>query len=639
MILANRFLFPDDKEAILWDMDGVLLDTLSFDYELCNRLLQMHLHENASVSRSVIREYFPYDLPEFWRRLVAVAEADLVEPDRTAAIERLVGAHEKERRAAVCPLNPGVESILSEARKQGLKQAVVSNNPTEEVCEMLRRSKILELFDDVIGNDLEDIAKKPAPDTYLLATRRLNVEPARCVVVEDSLLGAEAGHRAGCFVAGTATGASEFKSLNASPFVDTAYTSFAKNSVKLGLGNVTVKQIVTPNEFVSHMAEHIAWRMGCSVELNWNNSDWFELGRQLGTAVDGFGRLQNSAAVLGMIDDGSAEVSIVAADRGELVLGATAGVDLDWFLGLRCEQLTEGTPLVEMLKGVADACSTRIEVTVCSLEDPHHTWEGVFRAVGIALSRLYVPPVEEEPFLDETPVSPRTSDAGWTVFGGSMCRAEVIRETAETKVRVAVDVSRVTSLKCRFEVSDSIRVEGCRDLLERLSKAAGLGLEIEFSAKFISSSHVVMEDIGMVLGRALKEILIARMERIGVNGAGSSVRSVADLDGDAIRVGLSVEGRKFLQWVPFAVSHMRLRREFLVGHTVGEDVFSEDLDDFLDGFVGGLTASVVVHLKEILPPSEGWPLVFSCLGKAIAEALSPNPMRKGVPPGVKATLA
>ena len=39
MILAERMLIPEDVDAILWDMDGVMLDTLTFDYELCNRLL------------------------------------------------------------------------------------------------------------------------------------------------------------------------------------------------------------------------------------------------------------------------------------------------------------------------------------------------------------------------------------------------------------------------------------------------------------------------------------------------------------------------------------------------------------------------------------------------------------------------
>ena len=640
MILAESLIVPDNKEALLWDMDGVLLDSLSFDFELCNRLLATHLDEHAAVSRSTIRENFAYDLPEFWRRLTAGAVDSLDEQARNEAIERLVEAHEHQRRTVVCPVNEGIERILNAARQSGLKLAVVSNNPTAEVCEMLRKSAIIDFFDEVIGNDLENIQKKPSPDTYLLAAQRLKVQPADCVVIEDSILGAEAGRRAGCFTVAVATGADEFSTLEGSSFVDCAYLAFTENYSRFRVGDVTNKQISTANEFVSHMIEHIAWRMGCSVEVNWNNSDWLSLGRQLGATVAQFDRLQDSAAVLGMIDDGSAEVSIRAADRGELDLRSTSQVDLDWFLGLRCEQLETGRPLVEVMRGLAEGCSSRIEVNVCSLEDPHHTWEGVFRSLGIVLRRLYLPetPLPTD-FHSESPLVVKPSDTGWTISGESVSRAEVIRETAETKVRVHVDSSGFSPVRSRFEVSDSIHVEGFTSLLDELSRAAGLGLEVDFLAKYISSSHVVMEDTGLVLGRALKEILVARMEELGVNGAGSSVQAIEDLESKAIRVGLSVEGRKFLYWVPFSVNHAALRRDFIIGHTVGEQLFSEDLDDFLDGFAGGLAASVVVHVKDCLPAEIGWPLLFRALGEAIREALEPNPNRKGVPPGVKASLA
>jgi len=638
MILAERMLIPDAVNAILWDMDGVLLDTLTFDYELCNRLLQKHLSPDASVPRSAIREYFPYDLPEFWKRLVASAtEGD--QTDHTELLARLVEDHEQERREAVCPINDGIDEVLQAAHVQGLKLAVVSNNPTVEVEKMLERSGIRARFDKVIGNDLENIQKKPAPDAYLLAARQLNVEPARCVVVEDSLLGAEAGHKAGCFVIGVATGADDLSTLAGSPFIDLPYTSFRENSAVFTVGNVTKKHIATPNEFVSHMVEHIAWRMGCSVSLDWNNTDWFALGRKLGETVTKFDQLKPTSAVLGMIDDGSAEVALTAAKAGELVLTSTMGIDLDWFLKLRCEQLAEGTPLVEMLEGLAAGASLKIEVVVASLEDPHHTWEGIYRSVGVALSRMYLPSVETMSFQDDRELQSRSSDSGWTVFGGSLSRAEVVRETAETKVRVAIDCSSNSGLKCQFEVADSIYVEGFRALLDEFCQASGISMEVEFLAKFISSSHVVMEDIGMVLGRALKEVLMTRMEEVGVNGAGCSVKDIDDLKRDIVRVGISVEGRKFLQWVPFTMPLERVKRELIIGQTVGDGLFSEDLDDFLDGLAGGLAASILVHIQDCGDPEEFWFQLYRGLGLAVADALSPNPPRKGVPPGVKATLA
>ena len=65
-----------------------------------------------------------------------------------------------------------------------------------------------------------------------------------------------------------------------------------------------------------------------------------------------------------------------------------------------------------------------------------------------------------------------------------------------------------------------------------------------------------------------------------------------------VHVGVSVEGRKFWRFVPFGFDFPTLRREFLVGHTVAGGLFSEDLDDFIDGLAGGLAASILVHLKE-----------------------------------------
>ena len=68
-------------------------------------------------------------------------------------------------------------------------------------------------------------------------------------------------------------------------------------------------------------------------------------------------------------------------------------------------------------------------------------------------------------------------------------------------------------------------------------------------------------------------------------------------------------------------------------------LFAEDLDDFLAGLAGSLGCSIMVHLKELPDPAERWPLLFRALGCALCEAFAPNPYRRGVCPGVKATLA
>ncbi|CAK0773744.1 phosphoglycolate phosphatase [Gammaproteobacteria bacterium] len=639
MILANRLTLPDNTSALLWDMDGVLIDSLTFDYEICNQMLRSHFGADVGVARTMIRELFPFDPYEFWRRILEKTGID--SEKRDASLPGLVENYEAARQVAKFSLNPGIEELLDAARQQELKLAVVSNNHTEHVKEILYRNDLARFFDEVVGNDIEHIAKKPSPDAYLLATRILGVNPAQCVVIEDSLLGAQAGRAAGCYTVGVATGAETFERLDTSNLVDRAYTSFEERAVQFVSGAVTEKRIATPNEFVSHMIEHLAWRLGCSVTVYWNNSDWVSLGQAVGNALVKFPRRANAAAVIGMIDDGSAEIRITVAENSEVLLKGTAQVDLDWFLASRCEQLSSGRPLVELLKGIATAFPLDIEITVCNFEDPHHTWEGIFRSVGIALNRLLLTnsPAVETTIVAKVAPEVSSGENHWTLLRDSLMVVELLRKTAESEVRVLLDFSCSGPPRCHFEVADSIQVDGLTDLLGELTHHAHCQLELEFKATRINSSHVVMEDTGMVIGRALKTILVRRMWSSGINGAGSSVATLDDLNQSSVGVGLSIEGRKFWTFVPFYANHEEFRRQFLIGHTVGRGLFSEDLDDFIDGFAGGISGSIVVHVRHPITPQEGWPLIFRGLGKAIADALAPNPARKGVPPGVKATLA
>jgi hypothetical protein len=68
-------------------------------------------------------------------------------------------------------------------------------------------------------------------------------------------------------------------------------------------------------------------------------------------------------------------------------------------------------------------------------------------------------------------------------------------------------------------------------------------------------------------------------------------------------------------------------------------MFSEDLDDFVDGLAGGLQSSIIVHIDRDVSPIWGWPMLFRGLGEAMAGLLAVNPHRLALAPGVKATLA
>lgn len=646
MLLADGLDVPDGTRALLLDMDGVLIDTLAMDYELVDDLLRPHA--DVSVPREIIRRYFPHSLPDFWRLIGEAVGLELTDQ----ALADIVARHEKERRQAVPVVHRGVPELLRDARSRGLRVAVVSNNPQVDVEQMLTAAGLFADVDLVVGNDEPGMQKKPAPDPYRAAAARLDCPPERCVAVEDSPLGLQSASAAGCHTIGVATGAASFVELADSGYANFCYTHLGQRVVRLGRDGITNKVLDTPNDFVSHMVEHIAWRLGCSIELRWTSDDWVALGRALGEQIGRMPRLVESAAALGMIDDGSAEVRLRTASPGGASFTSSGQVDLEWFLSVRCEQLSHGTPLVDMLDALGRAAGLDVAVTVGSFEDPHHTWEGVYRAVGIALDRMHNPSVPEPATTAPSggvagstaaaaPAATREVERGWHVHSVSTTAARLRRETAESVV--TVDVSMVgdsgePGAEVSIEVADSVSVTGLAGLLDEYARAAGLRLTVGFSASRLSSSHVVTEDVGLGLGRALRGMAIERMSELGIYGAGSNVRAVDDVN-RPVRVGLSMEGRKFWKYVPFGGDYAAFRRTFLIGHTLRGDLFSEDLDDFIDGFAGGLQASVMVHVADGVGAEQGWPLVFSSLGEATREFLSVNPYRRALAPGVKATLA
>ncbi|MGH7881333.1 MAG: HAD family hydrolase [Candidatus Dormibacteraceae bacterium] len=230
VLLADRLRLPSPTSALLWDMDGVLLDTLILDYQGVNQLLHQYIpnSDQLEIPTSVIRANFAYDLPESWSRMLATVG---VEPTQSQ-LQLLVEANQRERQTALPPVHEGVFETLQAAHSAGIPSAVVSNSPIATIEHLLSATELLPHFELLVGLDNPPINKKPAPDCYLEAAKRLRVDPAKCVALEDSLLGIEAAHRAGCFTIGIATGANSWEQLSASPFIDRCYTSLAEMQVK-----------------------------------------------------------------------------------------------------------------------------------------------------------------------------------------------------------------------------------------------------------------------------------------------------------------------------------------------------------------------------------------------------------------------
>ena len=127
--------------------------------------------------------------------------ADLF-PQKSVAEAEAFSAHKEQcfRDLAASQLSklttPGLEQLIDWIERTGVRTAAVTNAPRPNAELMLRSIGRLEWFETLVIGD-ECTAAKPDPEPYLAAMRRLGLEPAQCVALEDSPSGAAAAVAAG----------------------------------------------------------------------------------------------------------------------------------------------------------------------------------------------------------------------------------------------------------------------------------------------------------------------------------------------------------------------------------------------------------------------------------------------------------
>ena len=197
-------------KAVIFDMDGVLVDSYRAHYESWRRLyreLGIDYTEMAfaadfgRVSRDILRRRLATDLTD-----KRVRELD----DRKESFYRdIIREH--------FPAMDGADELIAALAADGIRLAVGSSGPPENVEVVLARLASGKLVDvRVTGADVT--RGKPDPQVFQLAAERLGVPPESCVVVEDAVHGVEAAHRAG-MAAVALTGTATRSRLAAADFV------------------------------------------------------------------------------------------------------------------------------------------------------------------------------------------------------------------------------------------------------------------------------------------------------------------------------------------------------------------------------------------------------------------------------------
>jgi HAD superfamily hydrolase (TIGR01509 family) len=178
-------------------MDGVLVHTAPFHYQAWRELF-------ADLGKDLSDEEF--------RRSFGLRNDDILRAnlgDMPPARLRELGRRKEELfreaiRGKVQPL-PGAVALVRRLRESGVKMAVVSSAPRQNVQTLLDALELADAFDELVAE--EDAERgKPDPQGYLVAAERLGERPEDCVVIEDAPGGVEAAMRAGMRCIGLAAG-------------------------------------------------------------------------------------------------------------------------------------------------------------------------------------------------------------------------------------------------------------------------------------------------------------------------------------------------------------------------------------------------------------------------------------------------
>lgn len=181
-------------KAVIFDMDGVLIDAKEWHYEALNQALSHFGYEISRYDHLVTYDGLPTS-----KKLEMLSMEQGLPLKLHSFINELKQAYTMERVFLDCHPIFQHEYALSRLREEGYHLAVASNSIRKTVQLMMERSGLLPWLDFYLSN--QDVTKgKPDPEIYQVAIKRLQLKPEECLVVEDNVNGIQAGRSAGAYV-------------------------------------------------------------------------------------------------------------------------------------------------------------------------------------------------------------------------------------------------------------------------------------------------------------------------------------------------------------------------------------------------------------------------------------------------------
>lgn len=185
-----KSLFFSNIDAVIFDMDGTLIDSLYVWGQIDIEFLGSHgIDEPPADYQEAISGLSFLQVAKYTKDRFKLSES-------ISEIMDIWNQMAEKKYAEEVSYKPYAEDFLKSCKAQGLKMGIATSNSRFLVEKLLNRLHLNEYMDVIITGD-EIVNGKPAPDIYLHVADLLGVAPSKCLVFEDVPAGIEAGKRAG----------------------------------------------------------------------------------------------------------------------------------------------------------------------------------------------------------------------------------------------------------------------------------------------------------------------------------------------------------------------------------------------------------------------------------------------------------
>ncbi|MFH7766815.1 HAD family hydrolase [Acinetobacter sp. BSP-28] len=181
-------------KAIIFDMDGVLIEAKDWHYQALNRALKLFGYQISRYDHLTTYDGLPTS-----KKLEMLSLESGLPKELHKFINEMKQIYTMEIVYSECKPRFVHEYALSRLKAKGFKLAVASNSIRNTVEVMMEKSSLVHYFDQIVS--ASDVVKpKPDPEIYLTSIEKLGLMPKECLIVEDNENGIKAARASGAYV-------------------------------------------------------------------------------------------------------------------------------------------------------------------------------------------------------------------------------------------------------------------------------------------------------------------------------------------------------------------------------------------------------------------------------------------------------